>query len=186
MAAGILASIAPCLHSSSADVAGNAACLVSYLCLVPAQRAAFGSAGIVAGLIGLLQHQDANVHAGAAWALHNLALDCPANQQAILSASGFQALRTLLGSSDGGSSGSSDDQSIATQQARGAAAMALCALAQGNSQLKEAAKAGGAAAAIQQGLSAHDSEMFGVGAEEAIYAALRFLATDDAPSRLVD
>lgn len=175
--AGLLPLVQRCLLNSSAKVAASATWLLDNMARVlPANREAMGASETISALIGLLRHEAQETAFNAAWALRHLALDCPANQQAILAAGGFEALLSLLQGSGGGGSGF---DSSGPHHVRGAAAMALCELAQGSERLRHAVEAAGAAAAIQQGLSAWDLEYLGAGIVGAAQEALRLLASDD-------
>lgn len=139
---GLMLSLQQCLRSSDSALAAGAAWVVNNMahCL-PAEREAIGTAGVVAGLIALLR-QDAEIAYSAAFALHALATQCPANQQAVLAAGGFEALLGMLRAS-----GADSDALL-----KGAAAVALCTLAQGSELQVHAVRAAGAAATIQQAL----------------------------------
>lgn len=136
---GLMLSLQHCLRSSDSTLAAGAAWFVINMahCL-PAEREAIGTAEVVAGLTALLR-QGAGTAYSAAWALHSLATQCSANQQAVLAAGGFEALLGMLRASNAAT-------------VKGAAAVALCTLAQSSELQMHAVRAAGAAAAIQQAL----------------------------------
>lgn len=136
-----------CCLSSSIHVAVKAAWLIDNLAhSLPAARQAISAAGITDALVGLLQRCEGTREATAAsWALHSLANDCPASQQAILAAGGFDVLLCSFKRSTAGG--------IHVTHS-GAAVVALCTMAQGSEQLRQAARAAGAAATLRQAVAA--------------------------------
>lgn len=151
LSGGFLPSVRCCLQSSSIHVAAEAAWLIDNLAhKLPAARQAISAAGIDDALVGLLQRCEGTREATAAsWALHSLANDCPASQQAILAAGGFDVLLCSFKRSTA--------RSIDVTH-RGATVVALCTLAQGSEQLRQAARAAGAAATLRQSIAAWQAD----------------------------